>query len=447
MATGVGIDRIRGSTYFVYAHMFASEETQEVFIEIPLLLETTEKPLMDILFFCPTSEKANAEQLLGILQAAPSGADHPNVEVFNENGAAEGLENKKYDAVVIVYTSETGLSEFLFEIVRTIEREKPLGRFIFLPKSSGKEIIPAIFHPIRALQLQLFFYDATDPLEARLGDFELAWSRFVNPARNEQPARGVKSGRTSQAGFGFILSASIFILFMVGLITKIAPIIPNVVANPTPTTVRPAVATAFWLQETFQSVDTATRWQEQHYYTGKQALKMEFQDSGLRLSAEPVVTDAVYQLDSMQSWPLDSLQNLSFSFTLSGLDDPAAKNALVFGLVLNEDNSYQLDCLIIPEKTDGKIQCQIQSPVQTEALSEAIPISSGTNHTALLVFNPLTYTFRFFLDDQYQGQAEIQSVQYWRSRNFNLKIREELQNMHSGSYSFLFESLNLAHRP
>ena len=112
---------------------------------------------MDVLYFCPTREKENAEKLPGILQAVPSEAGKTNVDFVNENSAAGGVENKKYDAVVIFYSAEVELSERLFEIVRYIEREKPLGRFIFLPKSGGKEIIPPIFHPIRALQLQLFY--------------------------------------------------------------------------------------------------------------------------------------------------------------------------------------------------------------------------------------------------------------------------------------------------
>jgi hypothetical protein len=159
------------------------------------------------------------------------------------------------------------------------------------------------------------------------------------------------------------------------------------------------------------------------------------------------VTDAFYQLESLQSWPLDELQSLSFSFVLSAMDDPAAKNALNLSLVLSEDSSYRLDCVTIPAKTEGKIQCQIQSPVQTEALSDAIPFSLGSRHTATLVFDPLTYSVQFFLDDQYHGRGEIQSVQYWRARNFNILIKDELQNMGSGSYSCELESLDLAHQP
>ena len=201
------------------------------------------------------------------------------------------------------------------------------------------------------------------------------------------------------------------------------------------------------MQDSFRAIDTNTRWQEQHYYTGQQAMQTTFSDAGLRLSADPLETDAVYQLDSLQSWPLDDLQSLSFSFSLSALDDPAAESALFFGLVLSQDSSYQLDCFIIPAKVDGRIQGQVQSPAQTVELSEAVPLSLGTKHTAALVFDPLTYSVQFFLDDQYQGQVEIQSVQYWRGRNFKLQIRDELQKLGSGSYSCQLETLNLAHQP
>ena len=167
----------------------------------------------------------------------------------------------------------------------------------------------------------------------------------------------------------------------------------------------------------------------------------------MHLSASPVVTDAVYQLESMPSWPLDNLQSLSFSFTLSALDDPAAMNALVVGLVLTKDSSYHLDCLIYPTKTDGMIQCRILSPTQTSPLSEAVALTLGQKHIAILVFQPQDYSVQFFLDDQYQGQGEILSVPYWRVRNFKLQIKEELQNFNSGSFSSELESIDLAHQP
>ena len=402
---------------------------------------------MNVLFFCPKARQSSSEQVLRILKDSSARTGQLNIDAFEERSTTFSLLGKKYDAVIIVYTSEVELSEPLFEIVRYIDREKPLGRFIFLPKLDGKEIIPAIFHPIRALQLQLIYYSLSEPLDTQLGEFEQDWSNFNNPVPVERPAKRGRGGREQQAGFGLILSASFFILFIIGLITVIVPIAQKTVLNLTPTPIRPPAATAFWMQDSFRAIDTNTRWQEQHYYTGQQAMQTTFSDAGLRLSADPLETDAAYQLDSLQSWPLDDLQSLSFSFSLSALDDPAAESNLFFGLVLSQDNSYQLDCLIIPAKVDGRIQCQIQSPGQTVALNEAVPLSLGIKHTATLVFDPLTYSVQFFLDDQYQGQVEIQSVQYWRGRNFKLQIRDELQKLGSGSYSCQLETLNLAHQP
>ena len=170
---------------------------------------------MHVLFFCPTSEKATGAQLLGILQSVVPGANQPIVDILDENSEFELAENKKYAAVVIVYTPEVELSECLFEIMRYIDREKPPGRFIFLPKSDGKAIIPPIFHPIRALQLQLFYYSKIEDLEVPLPAFENAWGKNVNPDVDKLP--GEKGGRVRQAGFGLILFVSILILFLVGL--------------------------------------------------------------------------------------------------------------------------------------------------------------------------------------------------------------------------------------
>jgi len=406
---------------------------------------------MNVLFFCPTLEKSNAEQVFGIIHDSASKTDLPNVEIIDESSTSFSLENKNYDAVIIVYTPAVEFSGTLFEIVRYIDQNKPLGRFIFLPKTDGKEIIPPIFHPIRALQFRLFYYslsgDSPNHLEAQLVAFQVDWHKFIDPNPVEPTGKRSKRGGSRQAGFGLILLASILILFLTGLITIILSTLPKPLFTPTPTSIRPPAAIAFWLQESFQTIDTTTRWQEQHYYTGQQAIQTTFSGAALRLSASPVVTDAVFQLDSLQEWPLDELQSLSFSFALSALDDPSAKNALVFGLYLSEDSAYRLECLILPAETDGRIQCQIQSPTQTGALSEAVPLSLGVVHTANLVFDPLTYTLQFFLDDQYHGQGEIPAVEYWRTRSFKLQVRDQVQNLNSGSFSYEMYSLSLAHQP
>lgn len=400
---------------------------------------------MNILFFSASAEKSNAEQVLGIMHSA--GSTDLNVASVDENSTIFSLENKNYDAVIILYTPAVEFSGTLFEIVRFIDQKKPLGRFIFLPKTGEKEIIPPIFHPIRSLQFRLFYYSKPGHLDAQLVDFRQDWNRFLHPVPVEQPGNRGSGRRPRQAGFGLILLASILILFLAGLIAVIIPIIPKPFFSPTPTSIHPPATISFWLQESFHAIDTTTRWQMEHYYTGLQAMQATFTGAGLRLSASPEVTEAVFQLDSLQDWPLDELQSISFSFALSALDDPAAKNALLFGLTLSEDSDYRLECLILPARTEGIIQCQIKSPAQTTALSEAIPVSLGTRHTATLVFYPLTYTLQFFLDDQYYGQGEIQDVENWRTRSFKLQFRDQLQDLSSGSFSCEIFSVSLAHQP
>jgi len=406
---------------------------------------------MNVLFFCPTAERSNVEQVLRILHDSTAKTDRLNVDTVDESSTLFSLEVRNYAAVIIIYTPAVEFSGSLFEIVRYIDQKKPLGRFIFLPKTGGKEIIPPIFHPIRHLQLHLFYYSLSghspNHLEAQLVSFKEDWNKFIEPIPVEPPGNRGRAGGSHQAGFGLILLASTLILFLTGLIAVLFPTAKKSLLAPTLTSLHPPAATAFWLQESFQNIDTTTRWQMQHYYTGQNAIQTIFSSAALRLSASPVISDAVFQLDSLQNWPLDELQSLSFSFALSAMDDPAAKNALVFGLYLSEDSSYRLDCLIIPAKMDGIIQCQIQSPEQTRALTAAVPFSLGVKHTATLVFDPLTYKLQFFLDDQYYGQGEIQAVEYWRTRSFKLQVRARLQNLSSGSFSCELYSLGLAHQP
>jgi hypothetical protein len=403
---------------------------------------------MDVLFFGPTQGISNNRQILRILNSAAS--TNLNVDLVDENSPSFHAD-KPYDAVVILYTAAVEFSNTLFQIVRMIDQKKPAGRFIFLPKKDGKEIIPPIFHPIRALQLRLFYYPAAGQpdlhLEAQLSAFKEEWQKFIKPIPVERSANLGRKRRFNPIGFGLVLTASILILFLAGLLSVIIPIAQKSILSATPTSLHPPAAGVFWLQENFETIDTAARWKEQHYYTGKQDIKVKTADHVLYYSASPVVTEAVHQLDSLQSWPLDELQTLSFSFAVSAMVDPTADNFLLIGLFLSEDNSYHLDCLVIPAETEGRIQCQVQSPTQSEALSEAIPVSLNTEHTAALVFDPLTYKLQFFMDDRYYGQREIQSVEYWRNRQVRLQVWAVVRKLNNGYFSCELSSLSLTHQP
>lgn len=406
---------------------------------------------MDILLFCPTTQKSEAKQVLSILEGTTSQPGGSNIDVFDEGNAAPFFGEKNYQAVVIIYTAGAEVSDRLFEIVRYIDERNPPGRFIFLPESSDGKSIPPIFHLIRGQQHHLFFYpssaQSTNLVEPQLIQFQKAWQEFTAKARSDKPASG--QGKPPHATFWLRLFITIFIMVLVGLIAVMIPRGLKVLPKPTSTLtpIHPPTDMVFWLQESFQSVDRNTHWQIQHYYTGQQAIQASFTGDALRLSAEPFVKDAVYQLDSLSSWPLDKLQSLSFSFELSAMTDPGAKSALTFGLYLSEDHSYRLNCLIVPLETDGKIQCQIQSPEQAEPLSNSVSVSLDATHTATLAFDPHTYTFQFFLDGTYFGQREIQAVEYWRTRSFNLQVRHQIQNLSTGSLSCELTALSLAHQP
>ncbi len=404
---------------------------------------------MNILFFCPTIEKSSAEQVLGTLHAAASKTDQKNIDTVDENTASFSLEGKSYEAVILVYTPEVEFSDTLFEIIHYIDQKRPPGRFILLPKTGEKKIIPPIFHSIRNQQQHLFFYPTSGQsphsLEAPLAQFKEAWNEFITPALVDQPDGG--KSRSKRVPFGPMLLFSIIIIILAGLIAVVISPAKKYLFSPPTTPIQPPIATAFWLQEHFQGIDTVSTWKVQHYYSGQQTIQTILPGNMLRLTASPAVTDAVFQLDSLQDWPLDELQSISFSFALSAMTDLSAKSALTFSLYLSENSAYHLDCLIIPAEADGKIQCQVQSPNQHEALSDAVSLSLNTAHTATLVFAPSTYTVQFFLDDHYYGQREIQSVEYWRTRSFNLQIRNQVQNLSTGSFSCDLDSIILAHQP
>jgi hypothetical protein len=408
---------------------------------------------MNVLFFCPMSEKTNAELVLAILNDPTTSTNRPNVDVFNESNPSIPLENKSYDAIIIIYTPALALSSSLFEIVNHIDQKRPIGRFIFLPGTSGKEIMPPIFHPIRLLQLRLYTYSISEPppnsFETQLEAFKDDWMKFLEPNPGKQPDRRGKGVGFNVIRIGLVLIILTIIIILIWRITLLLPIFIRQLHPPTPTSIQPPTVTAFWLQESFQTIDTTTRWQVQHFYTGHQAMQTSFSEEGLRLSASPMVNMAVFQLDSLQNWPLDELQSLSFSFAVSAMEDSTAKNELVFGLYLKEDNTYRLDCVILPVKFEEVIQCQIQSPGHFYALSNAVPVSSDKKHTATLVFDPLTYTLRFFLDERYYGQQEIPTadIPFWRTRSFNLEVRDRLENMNSGTHSCKIYHLDLARQP
>jgi len=406
---------------------------------------------MNVLLFTPANEKPNTELMLGILHGSFPDAESLIIDVLDENSDVRSLERADYEAVIILYTPQVEFSETLFQVIQYTGQRKPRGRFIFLPTSNGKEVIPVIFHSIRLLQLHLFYYtpaaQTPQPLESQLAAFKIEWNKFnPSPRVPETGTRG-RADRSRAAGFGLILLASILILFLAGLIAVVIPAAQRTLILPTPTAVRPPAASAWWLQGTLQSTTTTSQWQVEHYYTGLQAMDVALAGDHLALSASPTVTDAVFQMDSAQAYPLDGLLSLSFSFSISKLTDGGAKNALVFGLFLNDDSSYRLACSIIPARSEGKIQCLLQDPTDTQALSDPVSLSLDTKHTAMVVFDPLTYTFQFFLDDQYYGQRAIQVVAYWRSRDFSVEVKDELQALTSGSFSSNWYALDLARRP
>lgn len=397
----------------------------------------------DILLFYPQSEQSNADQIAAIINGASIVHTVPCRVVFctEESYVDPPLIDIAYTAVVILYTQELELSETLFHLLKEIEINPMLTRFFFLPLTGEKKEIPVPFHSLRQQQHKLYYYQNQQPLDLTplFDAFKRDFDSFINPNSNIVHTRSLS--------FTIIVIISIISLFIIVLISIVVPMAKDVLFVDTPTSVRPQSGTAFWLRETFVTLDTVRNWQASNPYNGDEAIRYTISDGALQLSAFPVVNEATFQLDSQESWPLDQLQSLSFSFFLASMADPEAIAGFSIEIYLTENENNRLSCHILSEKSIGKVQCIIQESDQKTAISNPETFSYNDWHTTVLVFDPLTYSLQFFLDDNLYGKAEIQSVEFWRTRQFKLRINNQLQNLNTGKYSCILDTINLAHQP
>ena len=406
---------------------------------------------MKVLVFCPKTENQNTHRLLEIVRDSLPGGAPVHVELVDEDSPPFSAGKEDYAAVVLLYTPAAELSGRLFELVRYIDRQRPVGRFLFLPRSAGQEAIPPIFHSIRMLQMKLFYYDpCPEPpqeLEAALAAFGKAWQDFCAPG----PAQGQSAQGTKRRGsLGLFVTVSAVILLLVGVITVLARNgVRNLIEHfrtPTPTLVQPPSAGIAWLGEPFHDLDQ-TLWQVQHAYTGKQGLQENFSSGGLQLSAAAPVEQAELVLASTHSWALDAWQSESFTFAVSSLPAGQAASTLEFGLHLEENPDYLVSCQIVPKASQADVQCLVQSPARKDALSDVLPVSLDEQHTAMLVFDPQNYRLQFFLDGRLRGQTDIQGVEYWRGRSFQVDLKERLEGLQSGTFGCTWYELRVTGQP
>ena len=64
-----------------------------------------------------------------------------------------------------------------------------------------------------------------------------------------------------------------------------------------------------------------------------------------------------------------------------------------------------------------------------------------------LSFDPENYRVLFFLDDLYQGEAEIPAVEYWRERQMKVVVATEMQDLEQSGYFCQIDNIILSHNP
>jgi len=188
---------------------------------------------------------------------------------------------KKYDAVIIVTPPKWS---FPNPYLRSsgISIEKNVGTVHLPAQARRKEIIPAIFHPIRALQLQLIYYSLSEHW-ILIGNSNRL-EHFNNPVPVERPAKRGRGGKSNKQDSGSFCLPAFFILFIIGLITVIVPIAQKTVLNLTPHPFA-TVSHSFLDAGTFRAIDTTRAGKTALLYRPT-AMQTTFSDAGLRLSAD-----------------------------------------------------------------------------------------------------------------------------------------------------------------
>ena len=357
------------------------------------------------------------------------------------------------DILILPYLNPQD-DEALYSFIKQVENQTSLERILILPKrfQTSKNHFPAALHDIRFQQHHLVFYEADICHEDVVSTIDQLISEILIKKQRAAEQNAVKSRglaalwSKTRVRTGIYL-LPVFALLLWGLIQILPRTLTLLASNESLRNVVSAPEiTSIWLADSFNTIDQSL-WTQVHQFKGTHPISVETDNSDLVFFTSEPVREDMYKLQSSQTWPFDNLQSLHVTFRIDEPTDAEAEVIITQEIYNVENPNRFIACDIRSGVETGSIECFIQDEDQKIILSNQMIFSLQESHDLTLVFIPSRYSMRFFLDDQFYGEMEIPSVEYWRERNFSLTLKSSINNLKSGSYMARIENLTLSQQP
>lgn len=414
-----------------------------------------------ILLFTHSAQNLCKQQILAALYG--EGIRQEEVLLLDERTTSlPGLD--QVQAYIILFTHDLKRDGKLFTLIEAIGKDPDAATFFIFPPDEAvqKIVFPPIFHSLRSRNHKLYEYEKKEDqvqvesiLQNLMTDFHKTMQEMEKKRSSQKSPQDKKTLKDWLSSMWanprtrtVLFLIPVFIILVIFLIRLIPSTVETVQqAQITPIVVPPPDMQEIWLQETFEDGYLHENWDVSHRYQGKKFFGINYDGTALLIMAEPPVVDVVYSLVSVNTYPMDDWQALKMDFYFDPLEEMNSIATLSTQLVQTEDSQYRVECQVSPGKEQGIIQCYIHEPQGSMEISSVAFFSPGGWHSLTLSFDPENYHVLFFLDDLYQGEAEIPAVEYWREREMKVVVATEVQDLQQSGYFCQIDNIILSHNP
>jgi len=360
------------------------------------------------------------------------------------------------DGAVLLHAEDAREEEGLFQFIQAIKNLPEMKRFIFLPGEyeQRKNHFPPTYHLIRHQQHNLFFYNnenefaqAVQAMASKAREL-LADGKEKNAEAKTEKGLFKKLWRKTPFHTGVFL-LPFFIAALIIFIQLLPKTLTALAANPNARGfVTPPEAGPKRFQESFETLNLDSVWDEIHFYQGTQPANCHVEEGHLTFQTDQPVKGNRCEYKSLQSWPLDNLQIIKVSFLLEENPGGSGQGSLMASLVNAENTQLKAGCEIVADETgNGLIRCSLNDLSQRVLLSNEPSFDPADWHDLMMVFNPARYSFRFFLDGVFFGEIEVPDVKAWRDVNIHVSLGANISNPAGQSFNARFDDLTLTQQP
>ncbi|NMC85672.1 MAG: hypothetical protein GYA58_10345 [Anaerolineaceae bacterium] len=408
---------------------------------------------LDVLLYIHPDQEENAQRVLSALQKVDDIQIHT---ILSQNGGE--LDSVDWDAIdlfVLFFSDHFSKDEVLFQVVQRIKKREHLERIFFLPANyqNSENHFPAVLHLLRFQQHHLFFYASQSLIETQINE-AVAIAR--ESWEEKQKRVGSQSGKPSEKWLARLWRKTairtgvyllpVFALLIVIFIQLLPQTLTALAAKDSFRELVPAPAMkTLWVEDKFTSIDSSF-WAESHKFRGAYFVDTNTDKQYLAVHTDKPVLEDQYQLQSVNSWPIEDLEALQISLKLDPVESSDTTAALAVRIINTKEDQYFVECQVLASQEAGTMQCSIDDKNQKAMLANAIPFSYGDWHVLTMAFVPSRYSFQFFLDGKFYGEVQIPAVVYWRGRNFAVRLGTELQGLSSGQFSAYFDEFELSYQ-